>query len=98
MQVGVAHVESGGDGARVIEVIGPAYVVAVEDLGEGVLAEEGIGTAIRYGVADADGNGVEIEADITLVRFLFLGVGRDGRQSENDDSCKVPKLHYGSCP
>ncbi len=72
-----------------VKVVVSAEVISVEDLGFGVLSEEGVGAGVGYRIAYADGDRVEIEADVTL----SLGVGRDGRQSENDDSGKVPKLH-----
>ena len=79
VQVGVAHVEAGGDLAGMEEVVVAAQVVAVEHLGGGVLAEEGVGAGVRNAVAGADGDGVEVEAN------AGLGVGRNGRQSESDD-------------
>ena len=43
MEVGLAHIEAGGDLAGLEEVPVAAIVEAVEDLGGGVLSEEGEG-------------------------------------------------------
>jgi hypothetical protein len=87
MEVGLAYIDACVKIAGVEEIIVAAEVEAVEHLGGGVLAEEGEGTGVHYGVAYADGDGVKIEAD------TGLGVGHDGRQSKKDDCGKVPKLH-----
>ena len=41
VQVGEAHIEAGVELAGVEEIVVPAQVVAIEDLGGGVIAEEG---------------------------------------------------------
>ena len=73
------------DRAGVEEVVVAAEVVAVKDLRGGVLAEEGVGAGVGRRVADADGDGVEIEAN--------LGAGRKGRQGEHGDCGNAAKLH-----
>ena len=69
----LADVEADGERAAVEEVVVAAEVVAIEDLGGGVLAEEGVWAGVGVGVADANGDGVEIE-DVYKRQGLRSGV------------------------
>lgn len=73
---GVADIEANLGLSLVVEVVVSADVDTVEDVGFGVLSKESEWTRIGLGVAYADGDRVDIKAN--------LSVGRKGRQREAD--------------